>query len=63
MYRVAVGMWSIDPESFWKMTPREYWLVYDAKNEERCSITRASGKLTRSDYQELYEDLKAAKNG
>jgi hypothetical protein len=62
MYRIAVGMWGIDPQSFWKMTLREWWFVQDAKNSERCAIIRASGKLTNSDYDRLHEKLKAAKN-
>jgi len=57
MYRVAVGIWDIDPQSFWTMTPREWWMVQDAKNAQRNAAIRASGNLTNEDYAELYEDL------
>lgn len=61
MYRVAVGMWAIQPRDFWAMTPREWWLVHDAKNTERNAAIRARGGLTGSDKRELYEQLQAAK--
>ena len=40
--RVAMGAWEIAPSEFRAMTPREFWLIYDAKaNQARA----ASGSM------------------
>ena len=28
---MAVGLWGIQPDAFWKMTMPEWWLIYDTK--------------------------------
>lgn len=43
-------MWGIQPSEFWRMTPDEWWLVYDAKIGEP-----KYGSMTESEVEELYE--------
>lgn len=52
----------MDPQSFWKMTPREWWLVQDVKTAEHDRILQASGKLTVKDKKDLYQLLKDNQN-
>jgi len=47
-----VGLWGIPPSEFWRMTPQEWWWVYDAKvGEPRY------GQMPESLVEELYEML------
>ncbi len=36
--RVAMGAWEIAPSEFRTMTPREFWLIYDAKVKQTGSL-------------------------
>lgn len=54
-------MWGIDPQSFYKMTLREWWLIHDAKNTVRNMRIEAAGGLTNANKKELYDTLKAAR--
>jgi hypothetical protein len=47
-YKLAVGLWGIQPSEFLRMTDHEFWLLYEVK-------MKSSGKMTYSDYEELKE--------
>lgn len=49
-------MWGIQPGDFWKMTPQEWWWIYDAKIGER----RHAG-MTEDEIDELLEMLNGSR--
>jgi hypothetical protein len=57
-YRVAVGLWSIQPSEFWDMSPQEWWWVYDARVGEP-----KYGKMTLTEVEELYHMLEDYEDG
>lgn len=42
MFRAAVGVWGIQPDAFWRMTPREFWWLYDARRPPPARIGTSS---------------------
>lgn len=51
-YRIAVGMWSIQPSEFWAMCLEEWWWMYDARIGEP-----KIGGIPESQLERLYSKL------
>jgi hypothetical protein len=47
---MAVGVWGIAPSEFLKMSPTEFWLIYDAKLPPKMY-----GKMTENEVERLVQ--------
>lgn len=54
MYEIAVIDLEVAPSEFWRLSPREFWLIYYGKVDRS---KREAGKLTDSDIEELKQLL------
>lgn len=54
---MAVGVWSIQPSEFWRMTMREFWWMFDARKPRRTHV----GGMTDEDMDDLKTNLDEAK--
>lgn len=50
-------MIGIAPSEFWRMTPAEFWLLVEQKQEY---AEKASGRLTEREKRDLYAILKGS---
>lgn len=55
-YQIAVGAWGIQPESFWRMSPEEWWWLHECKRPKDREHDYA-GTLTDDVVAELYESI------
>jgi len=61
LYKVAVAHWGLQPSEFWKMTPQEWWHIYEAKHGVK---TQRYGSLSHDEYldvSELVANIKESK--
>ncbi len=58
-YRVAVGLWSVQPSEFWGMTMREYWWMFDAKRPPPAKV--GSSPFTKAEVARIAAEQRAAK--
>lgn len=56
-YRLAVGVWSIQPSEFWRMEPAEWMWLWEQKREPEPE-EKLAGSLTRRDVTELAEFMR-----
>lgn len=59
MYRLAVGLWGIQPSEFWNLDTEEWWWIADA-HRPRDQVKTYAGTLTQNDVEELDEWLRQA---
>lgn len=55
MFKISVVLWGISVSDFWKMSPHEWWLIYDAKHG-----SKNNSNLSDEDIQELQEMIEDA---
>lgn len=59
-------MWGLQPSEFWAMSPREWWLVFDAKmakNKAEIDALKPTAKFSQDEREEMYRMNKEASNG
>lgn len=43
--------WGLSPDQFWRLTPREWWWLHDARQPPRMY-----GSLSEAEVAELYDE-------
>lgn len=49
-----VGVWGFSPDSFWRMTPQEFWVLMDERKPPE-----KVGKMDKKTFDELKDMLHA----
>lgn len=56
-------MWGIAPSEFWAMTPREWWLIYDARAAKMKAELRAMDPAPTFTDEEREEMRRMSRDG
>jgi hypothetical protein len=46
------------PEQFWRLSPTEFWWLFDARKQTIQARQQQHGGLTEADREELYQHLR-----
>jgi uncharacterized phage protein (TIGR02216 family) len=55
--RIGMGVLGIAPDTFWRITPMDFWLTYDGYLRKQGKAP--APKVTMQEYLQLRESLRA----
>ena len=51
--------YEIAPSEFWRMTPKDFWLIYDGKIRQQELTKQRRGRWTREEYEDFRDRVEA----